>query len=106
MAKRISTKVSVTINPACMAIIDGARRLWSPEYDDNLSGLICKLIIEWSRIRDESGGGKTTTILNRIDQHEEADQQRHEELVKMFSLQAAIDAGCDEADDPANAEPV
>lgn len=48
-------------------VADIAGDIW-PELQHNQSAMICKIIADWNRIR-ENGGGKGQLINARLDQH-------------------------------------
>lgn len=53
---------------ATQILRDKAAPLW-PEEDDNVTGLVNKIIADWSRLRCENGG-KTAQTNARLDRHE------------------------------------
>lgn len=60
---------SVRLNKYTATILrNRAAPMW-PELEDNVTGLINKIIADWDRMRDENGGRHTQTNV-RLDRYE------------------------------------
>lgn len=73
---------SVSFNDFCWDIVQRATEMW-PEHGDNISATICKIIAEWGR--QTEGGGKTTKIIERIDEADVKAEARHNEIMEVIS---------------------
>jgi hypothetical protein len=64
----MAERKTITVNQDIAQIISEAAELW-PEISNNYSMLVCKIISEWARLREERAVD-TGEINRRLDKHE------------------------------------
>lgn len=76
-------KTAVSLNQHTLEILARAELLW-PEFSNNRSAIIRKIIADWDRNRNEKGG-RTERLEKRMNEHDR--------LLKLICNRLEIDTG-------------